>query len=119
MTEPSGSDIGAITGYHAHVYYDAATRDRAAALRAALEAGFTVRMGRWHEQPVGPHPRSMYQVAFAPEEFARLVPWLMLNRRGLVILVHPLTDDDLADHAENPLWLGEKLALDFAVFAKH
>jgi hypothetical protein len=33
---------------------------------------------------VGPHHQAMYQVAFAKEVFADLVPWLMLS-----ILVHP------------------------------
>ncbi len=56
---------------------------------------FTVTLGRWHDVLVGPHRQSMYQVAFAREEFPRLVPWLMLNREGLSILVHPLTGDEL------------------------
>ena len=43
----------------------------------------------------------MYQVAFAPEEFGRLVPWLMLNRGGLDVLVHPQTGDGYADHTEH------------------
>jgi DOPA 4,5-dioxygenase len=101
-----------ITGYHAHIYYDAASRERAAAVRAEIETKFAVRMGRWRDEPVGPHPQSMYQVAFAPEVFAELVPWLMLNRRGLTILVHPETGDDVADHDVHPMWLGGKLALD-------
>ena len=53
----------------------------------------------------------MYQVKFDPEEFARIVPWLMLNRGGLNILVHPETTDAYIDHAVNALWLGEKLML--------
>ena len=32
--------------------------------------------------------------------------WLMLNREGLDILVHPLTDDSVADHTQFALWLG-------------
>jgi aromatic ring-cleaving dioxygenase len=36
----------------------------------------------------------------------------MLNRGGLSILVHPITDDPVADHAVNPLWLGEAVAID-------
>lgn len=107
--------IGTIHGYHAHVYYrDAGERETAARLREALETRPGVRMGRWREEPVGPHPLPMYQVAFPAEQFPAIVPWLMLNRAGLTILVHPETGDDVTDHRDNPLWLGEKLNLDIA-----
>ena len=105
-------DVAAITGYHAHVYYDRALRERAAWVREEIDSLFDVRMGRWREEPVGPHPQAMYQVAFAAAQFERIVPWLMLNRQGLTILVHPETGDDVADHEVHPLWLGEKLDLD-------
>jgi aromatic ring-cleaving dioxygenase len=104
-------DAAKIASYHAHIYYNDRTRAAAAWLREQIEQNFTVQMGRWREEPVGPHPQSMYQVAFETAEFARLVPWLMINRRGLVILVHPNTGDAYADHAVNSLWLGEKLDL--------
>jgi len=103
--------LKAITGYHAHIYFDRKTRRNAAELRAALGERFDVVLGRWREDPVGPHPQAMYQVAFGTELLAEFLPWLMLNRRGLSILVHPLTDNDLADHTDFPLWLGEKLDL--------
>ena len=109
-------DAAKITGYHAHVYYDEETRAAAAWLREQIERNFTVRMGRWREQPVGPHPQSMYQVAFETAEFARIVPWLMVNRRGLSILIHPETGDNYADHAINPIWLGYKLKLRLKFF---
>ncbi|PMB52368.1 hypothetical protein CEN39_10215 [Fischerella thermalis CCMEE 5201] len=54
---------------------------------------------------------SLYQVAFSPEQFSKVVPWLMLNREGLDILVHPETGDDVKDHTDHSLWLGEKLEL--------
>jgi aromatic ring-cleaving dioxygenase len=76
------------------------------------------RLGRWHDQPVGPHPVPMYQVAFAVDEFARLVPWLMLNRGELSVLVHPLTGDDYADHAQFALWLGTPLPLNLEVLRR-
>ncbi len=101
-----------IKGFHAHVYYDADSKERAAAVRAALEQGFDVELGRWHDRPVGPHPRWSYQVAFAPEALGDVLSWLMLNRQELTVLVHPLTGDDLADHRDHPLWLGERLDLD-------
>ena len=53
----------------------------------------------------------MYQVAFAVAEFPRLVPWLMLNRDGLDVLVHPLSGDSLADHTRFAMWLGRALPL--------
>jgi aromatic ring-cleaving dioxygenase len=104
-------DPGKITDYHAHVYYDAGSRARAEELRGALERGFEVVMGRWRDAPVGPHPQAMYQVKFSPEVFGRIVPWLMLNRGGLTILIHPNTGDAYRDHARHALWLGEKLQL--------
>ena len=61
-------DIGAIKDYHAHVYYDPASKDRAALLRKWVEERFTMRMGSWHDEPVGPHVQAMYQIAFAPDQ---------------------------------------------------
>ena len=105
-------DPARVTGYHAHVYYRPETREAAAALRRELEARFpAVRLGRWHDALVGPHTKSMDQVAFAPAELAELVPWLMLNRGPLDVLVHPEAGDDLADHRDHAMWLGEKLPL--------
>ena len=102
---------GRIEGYHAHVYYDPGTRAKAERLRAGIGERFPARLGSWHDEPVGPHPIAMYQVAFAIEEFPQLVPWLMLNRDGLDVLVHPMTGDAVADHASHALWLGTPLPL--------
>ena len=104
-----------VTGYHAHVYYDEASRADAAAVRESLDALFTVRLGRWRDEPVGPHPEPMYQVAFAPDEFDGVVRWLMLNRRGLTVLVHPETGHDLEDHRDCALWMGRGLGLKLEV----
>ncbi len=105
-----------IEGYHAHIYYSPETRDTAAEIRTQLDEAFNVELGRWRDEPVGPHPVSMYQVAFAPEEFPKIIPWLMINRQGLDILVHPETGDDLQDHRDNALWLGAKLELKLDMF---
>jgi aromatic ring-cleaving dioxygenase len=107
-----------IQGYHAHVYYEPGTRTEAERLRAEIGSRFAVALGSWHDTAVGPHSRAMYQVAFAVDEFARLVPWLMLNRRALSILVHPVTGDDYDDHAHFPLWLGPPLPLRLEVLRR-
>ena len=77
-----------VTGYHAHVYFDAAARDHAWALRNLIEENFDIEMGRFHEKPVGPHPRFSYQVAFTPAQFGQIVPWLARHRGGLARRSH-------------------------------
>jgi DOPA 4,5-dioxygenase len=104
--------ISAIKSYHAHIYFrDAAERTIAAALREAIAARFSVQLGRWHEVPVGPHDLPMYQVAFRISDFARLIPWLMLNRGGLTILVHPNSGHARRDHLVHAVWMGEVLPI--------
>ena len=105
-------DTSEIKGFHAHVYFDPTSRDAAARVREGLGARFEVQLGRWHDKPIGPHPKSMYQVKFLPDQFGAVVPWLMLNREGLDVLVHPETGDDVGDHSHRALWLGEKQELD-------
>jgi DOPA 4,5-dioxygenase len=106
------SSISRIVSYHAHIYFkDAEERETASALREAIAARFAVKLGRWRKDPVGPHERPMYQVAFSPEVFATFLPWLMLNRRGLAILIHPNTGAPRRDHQVHALWLGEILAI--------
>jgi len=100
-----------IQDYHAHIYYDANTRSVAAELREVIGDEFKVELGHMHDEPIGPHPQGMYQVKFATTEFSRFVPWLMLNRLGFNVLVHPNTGDAYEDHATHALWLGDKLKL--------
>jgi DOPA 4,5-dioxygenase len=110
----SEQPVESITGYHAHVYYDGDSKTAAAALRAEVEGRFDVRMGRWHDDPIGPHPMGSYQIAFAPALFADIVPWLALNRRGLTIFLHPETGDDVPDHSDHAIWLGTQQDIDLS-----
>ena len=100
-----------ITHFHAHIYYEDTSRDLASNLRTSIEENFIVEMGRWREQPVGPHPQPMYQVSFQPELFGSFVPWLMLNREPLSVLVHPNTESSILDHTKHALWMGNPLKL--------
>jgi DOPA 4,5-dioxygenase len=46
------------------------------------------------------------------------MPWLMLNRRGLNVLVHPLTDDSVRDHDSDGAWLGTPVPLKLHVLSR-
>ena len=110
MTTPSPQPLAAIGSFHAHVYFDGpAQRETALALRAQIAERFAVTLGRVHDGLVGPHARAMYQVAFDVPLFGNFVPWLMLNRQGLTVLVHTNTRDERRDHLVHALWMGEIL----------
>lgn len=104
-------NIKHIEGFHVHVYFDKETKDIARHLYQELvEQGF--KPGRVHEKPMGPHTKPMFYVPVTNEEFGIIVPFLMLNREGLSVLVHPTTNDDIADHTEYPIWMGPQVPLD-------
>jgi aromatic ring-cleaving dioxygenase len=100
-----------IQGYHAHVYYDAETKPTAAKLRDTIIGKFAVEPGGFSDEPRGPHPISQFNVIFRTEEFANIVPWLMLNHEGLDVLVHPLTESSYNDHSINALWIGNPVPM--------
>jgi DOPA 4,5-dioxygenase len=105
------------TGYHAHVYFDAATREAAHRLTETARQAFPLTVGRMHDRPVGPHPRGSCQLAFAPELFGPVIAWLMLNRGGLTVFAHALSGDALKDHTEHVLWLGPSESLNLAALS--
>ena len=106
--------------HHAHIYYSDAQRDVAAALRDRFQGltypGSTPHIlfvGQMTDRGVGPHPLPQYEVHFL--ENARSSVIAIVEETGLRALVHPLTDDDLADHTSLAHWIGEPLELDLSV----
>ncbi len=113
MDDTAPQQLAAIASWHAHIYFDGdAERETALALRAQIAERFAVALGRVHDRAIGPHPGPMYQVAFDVASFDRVVPWLMLNRRGLTVFVHPNTRDERRDHLVHALWMGRVLEID-------
>jgi aromatic ring-cleaving dioxygenase len=106
--------------FHAHIYYDASDRSAAAQLHSDLKAKKgagdltgVIFVGEMTDRAVGPHPIPQYEVHFYGKALPTVIERIKVNR--LRALVHRLTDDDLADHTSQALWIGEPLALDLSV----
>ena len=106
--------------FHAHIYYEASDRAAAEQLRSELKTRKgtgdlidVVFVGDMRDRAVGPHPVPQYEVHF----YRNALPIVLerIKARGLRALVHRLTDDDLADHTSQALWIGEPIPLDLSV----
>ncbi|KRE96828.1 aromatic ring-opening dioxygenase LigA [Frateuria sp. Soil773] len=105
--------------YHAHIYYDAASRPRAEEARRNLCEAMAGNdwphlrfVGSLRDAPAGPHPLPQFEIHFTRDALAEVRAFIA--ERGLRALIHPLTDDDLADHTTLAEWMGEPLPLDTA-----
>ena len=110
MTEPTTQPVK-IDGYHAHVYYHPTTRACAEQLRETIASALDVEVRELSDAPRGPHPVPQFRFMFTTAQFENIVPWLMLNRQGLDVLVHPLTDNSYDDHSRYAVWLGSPVPL--------
>ena len=103
-----------IENFHAHVYYD--PPEHAEALKLCERAGktFGVKVGRMHDNPVGPHPRGSCQLTIETAQLSEVLPWLVLNRGKFTVFTHAQTGNALKDHTQHVIWLGpsETLKLD-------
>lgn len=98
--------------YHAHVYWnDEVERAKAMYVRTILE-GMECQLGRIMEQPIGPHPLPMFQVAYTSDVQQDLEEMLESDGEGLSILLHQDTGDDVHDHTRGARWFGEPVNLD-------
>ena len=102
--------------YHAHIYYTSDTRTQASALEQTLKQAKSSGaipelffIGELRDRALGPHPIPEFEIHFSKAMLARIVA--LLEPSGLTCLVHPLTDDDLADHTSLAQWIGKPLPL--------
>lgn len=106
--------------YHAHVYFDANSLPVAQRLHQDLNDMLAdgsladlILVGKMHDKGVGPHPKPQFEVQFLASALPDILS--LLRGTGLTSLVHPVTDDDLADHTTLAQWIGEPLPLDKSV----
>ena len=98
--------------YHAHIYFTEDQREIAEDLRRRLEAEPSILfVGAMTSGKAGPHPIPQYEVHFLESSLDEVVE--TIRNSGLRALIHPLTDDDFADHTTLGEWIGgEPLELD-------
>ena len=106
--------------YHAHIYFEPGERPAAERLQrqfseSKLDGRFATVLfvGELRDRPVGPHPKAQFEVHFREDALPQIVA--AIEKSSLRALVHPLTDDDLADHTSLGQWIGEPLPLDLSV----
>jgi aromatic ring-cleaving dioxygenase len=110
----------ALAPYHAHIYFTEATQPAARALQQHLrarlnsdrEAGLLV-VEELDEVAVGPHPLPQFEVHCYERYLTTLLP--LLEASPLISVVHPVTDDDLADHTVLARWIHGSVELDLTV----
>ena len=108
--------MSVIKGYHAHIYFDADELETARAFAEAAREAFGVPVGRFHEGPIGPHPRGSCQLTMKPEKFAQFALWAPEARGSLTIFCHGLSGNDKEDHTRFVIWFGPSEPLDLSIF---
>jgi aromatic ring-cleaving dioxygenase len=84
-------------------------------LIAMKESGAIDRLlyvGQLRDRKVGPHPIPQFEIHFTKEVLTRILH--VIEASGLRSLVHPLTNDDLADHTTLAHWIGTPVELDLS-----
>lgn len=105
--------------YHAHLYYVPETRAVAEATRQRLiermESGDIPQLlfvGQLKDGKAGPHPIPQFEIHYTKAALPSVLR--LIEESGLTALVHPLTDDDLADHTSLAHWIGTPIELDLS-----
>lgn len=94
-----------IKSYHAHIYFDEDSYEKAVLIRKWSADRFAIELGNWNHEPRGPHVTPSFYFGFGTDLQPIILPWLQLNSLGLTILIHPNTDDPRADHLHYALWV--------------
>ncbi|GAA5871590.1 hypothetical protein JCM8547_007091 [Rhodosporidiobolus lusitaniae] len=97
-----------------HIYYaSTAQTAHARAMHERIRREFPeLRVYKFWDRPVGPHPVPMFEVnTFTPAQFGAFFGFLVAYRGDLSVLIHPNTDNELADHTTKATWMGQPYPL--------
>jgi aromatic ring-cleaving dioxygenase len=93
--------------YHVRIYYELEEIDLAKSLVNELNHEIPLEVGTFHEEEVGPHPKCSVQLTVQSKDIAKGLHWLRLNRGEFSVMIHPLLRDELKDHTDFALWMGD------------
>ncbi|KAI0116004.1 DOPA-like domain-containing protein [Hypoxylon sp. NC0597] len=128
---PDPLDRGRRGGFDVHIYYLPNNENQtryAKELWERIRREFPeLRIYRFWDRPVGPHPVPMFEVnLFTPAQFGAFIAWLAIYRGPLSVLIHPNTveegegiseaDVDRRNHSQRAIWMGERFPLDLDRF---
>lgn len=71
-----------IKSYHAHIYFDEDSHEKAALLRRWVAERFLVELGNWNREPRGPHVTPSFYFGFTNDLLPVIVPWLQSTASG-------------------------------------
>lgn len=99
--------------YHAHIYFEDSTMQKAENLHNLAKGHFRnrIRLSPLISRPIGPHPKPMFELDFYGEDYVEVTDWLEAHRQDLDVLIHPLSGNALADHTTLAVFLGNRLPL--------
>ena len=125
--------ISITNGYDIHVVFSANQIEQANHLFIDFmtfisDNGIPHHRPKVFDKPVGPWTTPMWQVLLTQSnrvhhDLGTCIGWLMLNRRGFSVMIHPNTDlehglgGSYEDHSQNMLWLGQPMALKLGVLS--
>ena len=105
--------------YHLHIYFEDQTESKALTIYELAQTQPNIEsVGRFHPNPVGPHPVRQFQLLVRTEHLGTIETWLRQVRGDLDVLIHPEIDDDLLAHTELARWLGHPHDLHLERFRK-
>lgn len=102
--------------YHAHVYFDEKSQAKAEVFHRKMQQNQEqTAVSPLRFELRGPHPKWMFTVNFKIEKFMEMVEFMQKHRDGLSILIHPLSGNEVLDHTDYAMFLGQKEDLNLAV----
>ena len=104
--------------YHFHIYFGPTSLSAAQEIVEKLQEFDYLDIGRVWNKPVGPHPIGSCQVTVKAAYFQKMCEWFLEHRNNLSIFIHAVTGDDLLDHTDYVMWIGDSYKINLAFFNK-